>query len=274
MTRAAFLTLEERGSFVIDDALAISELGRRGWQVDEVPWTRDAAWDTYACAVVRTTWDYQQDPPRFLAALDRIAAATRLWNPVEVIGWNLHKSYLGELARRGVAVVPTTYGRGHPPAVLPGRHVLKPVVSANADDTFVVDGGVAPDVAARFAGREWMLQPFVPSVLAEGEHSLFYFADRYSHAVVKRPQPGDFRVQEEHGGAIAAETPAGDLRAAADAVIAAVGQTLLQARVDLVRLEDGTPALMELELIEPSLYFRMDPGAAGRFADALLELTG
>jgi len=152
---------------------------------------------------------------------------------------------------------------------------VKPVVSANADDTFVVDAGgqEVPELAATFADRAWMLQPFVDSVLAEGEHSLFYFAGRYSHAVVKRPKAGDFRVQEEHGGHIAAEEPAGDLRAAADAVLAALDDTLLQARVDLVRLADGTPALMELELIEPSLYFRMDPGAAGRFADALAELT-
>ena len=277
MRRAAFLTLEERGAFVVDDALAIEELAARGWQVEEIPWTRDAAWERYDCAVVRTTWDYQSDCPGFLRALERIAAATALWNPLEVIRWNIEKTYLGELAGRGVSIVPTRFGHGSPVealAALPGRHVLKPVVSANADDTYVIDGGLAAgDLATRFAGRSWMLQPFVDSVLSEGEHSLFYFAGRYSHAVVKRPRPGDFRVQEEHGGHIASEDPAADLRAAADGVLAAVGRPLLQARVDLVRLDDGAPALMELELIEPSLYFRMDAGAAGRFADALIACT-
>lgn len=280
MRRAAFLTLEERGSFVVDDALAIEELAGRGWQVEEIPWTRDAAWQRYDCAVVRTTWDYQVDCPGFLRALARIAAATALWNPLEVIRWNIEKTYLGELAGRGVHIVPTRFGHGSPEdalAALSGRHVLKPVISANADDTYVIESGQAADgagdLANRFAGRSWMLQPFVDSVLSEGEHSLFYFAGRYSHAVVKRPRPGDFRVQEEHGGHIASEEPAGDLRAAADAVLAAVDQPLLQARVDLVRLDDGAPALMELELIEPSLYFRMDSGAAGRFADALIACT-
>jgi glutathione synthase/RimK-type ligase-like ATP-grasp enzyme len=278
MRRAAFLTLEERGSFVVDDALAIEELARRGWQVDEVPWTRDAAWEQYACVVVRTTWDYQSDCAGFLRALERIAAATALWNPLDLIRWNIEKTYLGQLAARGVPIVPTTFGRGSPLralAALRGGHVLKPVVSANADDTFVIEDGRvaadAPDLAARFADHAWMLQPFVGSVLSEGEHSLFYFANRYSHAVVKRPKPGDFRVQEEHGGHIAAEEPAGDLRAVAEAVLAALGRPLLQARVDLVRLDDGSPALMELELIEPSLYFRTDGGAAARFADALIE---
>ena len=278
MPRAAFLTLEDRESFVIDDAHAIAELTRRGWQVDEIAWTRGAAWERYDCVVVRTTWDYQRDVAGFLGTLERISAVVPLWNPVEVIRWNLEKTYLQDLAARGVPIVPTAFGHGSPESALAarrGRHVVKPVVSANADDTFVVDAGdrAFPELAATFAGRAWMLQPFVDAVLAEGEHSLFYFAGRYSHAVVKRPKAGDFRVQEEHGGHIAAEQPAGDLRAAADAVLAALDHTLLQARVDLVRLADGTPALMELELIEPSLYFRTDEGAAGRFADALAELT-
>jgi hypothetical protein len=278
--RAAFLTLADRGSFVMDDALAIAELDRRGWQVDEIPWTQEADWSRYACAIVRTTWDYQSDCPGFLATLERIAAATALWNPLAIIRWNIEKTYLGELAARGVTTVPTVFGRGSPLEALaarPGRHVLKPVVSANADHTYVVDGA-EPDswprhLAATFAARPWMLQPFVDSIVADGEHSLFYFAHRYSHAVVKRPRAGDFRVQEEHGGDIAAAEPAADLRAAADAVLAALPRPLLQARVDLVRLDDGRPALMEVELIEPSLYFRKDAGAAARFAGALAELV-
>src|SRR6185503_1367686 len=157
-----------------------------------------------------------------------------------------------------------------------GRHVLKPAISANAHDTFVVEGGEPAswpaELASTFAARTWMLQPFVRAVEGEGEMSLFYFAHRYSHAVIKRPRAGDFRVQEEHGGHIAPAQPAADLRAAADAVVAALPGPLLQARVDLVRLDDGRPALMEAELIEPSLYFRMDPSAPARFADALVEL--
>jgi hypothetical protein len=208
--------------------------------------------------------------------LEGIAAMTLLWNPLEVIRWNIRKTYLLELAARGVRIVPTRFGHGaelEELRALGGQHVLKPVVGANADDTFVLDGArSASQLVTRFANREWMLQPFVSSIRTGGEHSLFYFGNRYSHAVVKQPKPGDFRVQEEHGARISREDPAADLRAAADAVMAAAGKPLLQARVDLVRLDDGAAALMELELIEPSLYFREDAGAAERFADALLEL--
>jgi glutathione synthase/RimK-type ligase-like ATP-grasp enzyme len=278
--RVALLTLEDRGSFVIDDAHAIEALARRGWLADEIPWRREAAWHEYACVVVRTTWDYQREPEAFLRALERIAAVTPLWNPLEVIRWNVRKTYLRELAAKGVRVVPTRFGRGaalDQLRALRGSHVLKPVIGANAGDTFVLDGSQSgaelAAIAGKFADREYMLQPFVDAIRTEGEHSLFYFSHRYSHAVLKRPKEGDFRVQEEHGARIVPEAPAADLRAAADAVMATLGKPLLQARVDLVRLEDGAPAVMELELIEPSLYFREDEGAAGRFAGALIELA-
>jgi hypothetical protein len=279
--RAAFLTLEDRGSFVMDDDLAIDALARRGWHVDEIPWRREASWCEYACVVVRSTWDYQHDPAAFLRVLETIEANTTLWNSVEVIRWNLRKTYLRELAARGVRIVPTTFGWGTAQKELrelQRASVLKPVLGANANDTFVVDGAQSEseliEIGNRFANREWMLQPFVGSVATEGEHSLFYFANRYSHAVVKRPKPGDFRVQEEHGGIISLQDAAAELRLAADAVMTAVGRQLLQARVDLVRLDDGSLAVMELELIEPSLYFRMDAGAAERFADVFESCQG
>jgi glutathione synthase/RimK-type ligase-like ATP-grasp enzyme len=278
--RAAFLTLEDRTGFVVDDGLAAAELTRRGWEVEELPWNRPADWSRFDAVVVRSTWDYQHAPAAFLAALEAIhASGARLFNPLEVIRWNLRKTYLRDLAAGGVAIVPTTFGRGLSAATLRdwvaagGRRVLKPVVSANAHDTYPLEastpGAVLESIAARYADREWMAQPFVRSVTEVGEYSLFYFGQRWSHAILKTPARGDFRVQEDHGGTIRPIAPPPDLRAAADAVLAAVHQPLLQARVDLVRLDDGTPALMELELIEPSLYFRTDPASPAHFADAL-----
>jgi glutathione synthase/RimK-type ligase-like ATP-grasp enzyme len=281
--RLAFLTLEDRAGFVIDDALAIAALARRGCAVDEVPWRRrDVRWTDYDGVVVRTTWDYQRDLDGFYAALDAIAATgVPLANDLPTIRWNARKTYLQELAARGVATVPTTWGTGTSRAALralcdahgPHGAVLKPVVGANADDTFRLRART-PDatldaIVATFAGRAWMAQPFVARVLDEGEFSLFYFGGALSHAIVKRPKRGDFRVQEEHGGHIAATPVTGELRAAAEQVMAALPTTPLQARVDLVRRDDGALALMELEAIEPSLYFRTDDGAADRFADAL-----
>jgi glutathione synthase/RimK-type ligase-like ATP-grasp enzyme len=281
--RVAFLTLEHRGDYVIDDALAIDELTRRGWRVDEVPWRRAGVdWRAWDAVVIRTTWDYQRDLAAFLATLDAIdAAGVPLANATPLVRWNARKTYLRDLAARGVPTVPTRWGsgltgeevRGLCGALGADECVVKPVVGANAEDTFRVARDEpterASAVASRFEGRAWMAQPFVRSVLDEGERSVFYFGGAYSHAVVKVPKAGDFRVQEEHGGTIERLEPDGALRAASDRVMAALGEAPLQARVDLVRLDDGAFALMELEVIEPSLYFRTHPDAASHFADAL-----
>lgn len=279
--RIAFLTLEDRSSFVIDDDLAIAELAGRGIDVDEVPWRREADWGGYAGVIVRTTWDYQADLPGFLATLAGIEKVTRLANPLAMVRWNAEKTYLRELAADGIPIVPAIWGQGLAPAelaALPGRLgvaecVIKPVVSANADDTFRVpatlDDAARASIAARFVDRAWLAQPFVRAIVEDGEYSVFYFDGAASHAIRKRPATADFRVQEEHGGLIEAHPLEGDLRQAADRVVALLRPTPLQARVDLVRLDDGTRAVMEVEAIEPSLYFRTSAAAPARFADAV-----
>jgi len=279
MTRLCFLTLEDRADFVIDDELAIAELARRGIAVEEVPWRRAGDASGYDAVVIRTPWDYQRDLPAFLATLDAIAAAgVPLANDPTLVRWNADKRYLGELAARGVPIVPTTYGvgltvdelRGMPGRLGVGECVVKPVVGANADDTYRVTAeSASQEVVSRYVDRAWMAQPFVEAVVSEGEHSLFFFDGELSHAIVKIPRRGDFRVQEEHGGEILAEEATAELVAAATGVMAALGDPPLQARVDLVRLADGSLALMELEAIEPSLYFRMHPRAPAHFADAI-----
>ena len=288
MRRLAFLTLEDRGDFVIADALAIAELARRQIQVDEVPWRRTGIdWRVYAGVVVRTTWDYQHDLEGFFARLDEIErAGVPLANPASLARWNARKTYLADLAARGVPTVPTRWGRGFsvedlrglPDRIGADEVVVKPVVGANADDAYRIARGAGDDVlapiAARYPDRDWMAQPFLPAILGEGEMSTFHFAGRLSHAIVKRPKPGDFRVQEEHGGLIQPWSPDGEAVRVAEAALAALGPPPLQARVDLVRLGDGSLALMELELIEPSLYFRMHEDAPRRFAGAVEDWLG
>ena len=281
--RLALLTLENRANYVIDDDLAIAELRRRGHAVEEVPWRRPTDWRTFDAVVIRTTWDYQRDLDAFLAALERIVAAgVPLANALPLVKWNARKTYLKDLAARGVAVVPSVWGEGLTSAelrALPQRLasrecVLKPVVSANAEDTYRVHAGLddatVARICARFEGRAWLAQPFVGSIVRDGELSLFHFLGVYSHAVRKTPAAGDFRVQEEYGGHIAPLEPDATLRAVSDRVLATLeGPAPLQARVDLVRLDDGSVAVMELEAIEPSLYFRTHPDAAAHFADAV-----
>ena len=283
MRPIAFLTLEDRTAYVIDDALAIDELGRRGVKVDEIPWRRAGTdWRAYDGVVIRTTWDYQRDLGAFLGLLDELERMSiPLANRASLVRWNAHKTYLVDLAARRVPIVPTRWGRdmsAEDVRALPGslgtaECVLKPAVGANAEDTYRLGAGIgereANEIATRFAGREWMAQPFVSSIVRDGEVSLFYFAGIFSHAIVKRPKPLDFRVQEEHGASIEPWTVEEEASRAARAVLAALGEPPLQARIDLVRLDDGTLALMELEAIEPSLYFRMHEHAARNFADAV-----
>jgi glutathione synthase/RimK-type ligase-like ATP-grasp enzyme len=286
MRRCAFLTMDNLDGFVSDDALAYGPLRRLGWDVEAVPWRRPAvAWGAFDAVVIRSTWDYQHDPEAFLAVLEQVArSGTRLENPLGLVRWNMNKAYLGDLGRRGVPVVPTAWGHDLGPvdegAIL-GRLgtdevVLKPVVGASGEHTYRLARGSAgwAEAAAAFARRAYLAQPFVRSVVEEGEYSLFYFAGALSHAVLKEPAAGDFRVQEEHGGVIRALAPSGGLAAAGARALAAVGQAPLYARVDLVRLGGGGYALMELELIEPSLYLRMDAGAPERFARALARHLG
>jgi hypothetical protein len=282
VARIAFLTLEVRHPFVIDDALAIAELTRRGHQVEEVPWMKATDWAGFDGVIIRTTWDYHRQVDAFLSALDAIAqTGVPLANPLALVRWNARKTYLKDLAARGVCIVPTVWGeglsadevRGLPQQLGAGPCVLKPQVSANAEDTFRLEPGVsledAEHIAARYPRRGWMAQPFVASIATLGELSLFYFSGAFSHAARKLPKAGDFRVQEEHGGVITGFEPDAAMLEVGAGVLAALEVVPLQARVDLVRLDDGALALMELELIEPSLYFRTHPAAPANFADAV-----
>ena len=137
-----------------------------------------------------------------------------------------------------------------------------------------VDMGTAVRLEAAFVGREMLAQPFVDAIVDEGEFSLFYFDGSLSHTILKTPQTDDFRVQEEHGGIITAVTPEEKLVQCGAQVMEALGETPLYARPDFVRTPEGGFALMELELIEPALYFRMDEGSPMRFASAFVRRMG
>ena len=246
--RVAFLTMEDPEGFFTYDHLAVEPLRRLGWDVTEIPWDRrDAAWQEYAAAVIRSPWDYQQRPQAFVRVLETIEwSGARLWNSVEVVRWNIHKSYLQDLQQRGVRVVPSRWLPALPAAELAASFdalqtdeiVAKPMVGANADDTFRVPRHAGKStreaVAACFANRECLVQPFLPSIVEIGEYSLFYFDREYSHAILKTPAAGDFRVQEEHGGIIQTANPSRELRDAADRALSDLPFRTLYARIDLV----------------------------------------
>jgi hypothetical protein len=283
MRQCAFLTTEALDGFVTDDDLAHALMREIGWEVTAVPWNRPVDWSRFEAAVVRSTWDYHKHLDDFLAALEAIdRSGTRLANSLETVRWNVRKTYLRDLETRGLPVVPTLWRTGPDADRIRGLFdeletdeiVLKPVVSASAYDTFRLDrGSDLSEVEALFAGREVMAQPFLPSIVEEGEYSLFYFGGELSHTIVKSPKEKDFRVQEEHGGLIRPADPPAPLPDLGRRILGALPEQPLYARVDLVRQSPGDPTfvLMELELVEPSLYFRIVPGSAGRFARAFAD---
>ena len=276
MKRVCFLSMDDLSGYVADDDLAIPALADLGWRVDTVSWRdTNTDWNAFAAVIIRTTWDYQKEPERFLSVLEQIDnSAARLENPLETIRWNLSKVYLRDMERRGCPIVPTIWDAAYTAEdfatwrdeLSADELIIKPVVSATAEHTYRLreyDTGLE----SVFKTREFMVQPFMPAIITSGEFSLFYFGGEFSHAINKSPRTNDFRVQEEHGGIITAVDPSPSMRRAADNAVKAIGQELLYARVDLVSDANGNFLLMELELIEPALYFRMDERSTMFFAE-------
>jgi glutathione synthase/RimK-type ligase-like ATP-grasp enzyme len=281
--RVGFVTSGELRDLTPDDRSASPVLAARGVEVVPVVWTEPLPAKLDAL-VLRSTWDYHLALPRFLAWIDAVeAAGLPLFNRPATIRSNVDKKYLLEVAARGVRIVPTRHApRGSGvelPALLQEAGwtdvVVKPSVSGGAFETWRTRGS-GPD-AARFARQletmDCLVQPFLPELVSQGEWSLLFFRGRFSHAVLKRPGQGDFRVQEEFGGAFGpAEAPMAIVEAATLALDAS-GQETLYARVDGV-VREGRFEVMELELVEPTLFFATSPGSADRFADALVEALG
>lgn len=268
--------MDDLAGYVSDDELAIAPMNELGWEVETISW-RDATvdWERFDAVVIRTPWDYQEQPEEFLRVLRIIdATSARLENPISIIEWNLDKTYLCDVERRGIRVVPTIWSNGEVSEerfaewkrkLASDELIIKPTISATAKDTFRL-AGFDRDLIDVFEGRSFMVQPFVRQIIEEGEFSLFYFNGIYSHTILKSPKKGDFRVQEEHGGVISTFNPEPKMLRAAEMINALISPIPLYSRVDLVRCDDGGFALMELELIEPALYFRMDERSPYLFA--------
>ncbi len=280
----AFVTYAAAPEGTADDRLALAPLAARGIRAVPAVWD-DAGvdWAAFDAIVVRSTWDYFHHLDRFrawIAARDR--AGVPLFNAAAIMLANVDKTYLRGLERAGVPVVPTAWpGAGSRLAdVLAAQGwaeaVVKPAVSGGAFETWRVAAAEADAHQHRFAALlargDVLVQPFLPQI-AGGEVSLVYFDGRFSHALVKTPRAGDFRVQPQHGGQQQAYRPSAALVAQGAALLAALPETPLYARVDGL-VQNGALRLMELELVEPHLYLATNPGAEARFADAIARRLG
>ncbi len=245
-----------------------------GLVAEPLDWTRAAETDAEVVMPL-LVWGYHLEPGRWLTMLDALAASgVRTLNSAALLRWNTAKTYLAELEDADVPVVPTLFAdRATSKTVEEARDllgggelVIKPQISGGSHETIRLAPGAALENGPTGPA---MIQPFLPSVSGEGELSMLHFGSVFSHAVGKVARGGDFRVQPQFGSTIGPATPSDEAMDVAAAVFAALDETPVYARVDLIRHLDGTLRVMELEAIEPDLFFEHDPRAGARFAAAV-----
>lgn len=265
----------------VEMPVLVSALADRGVRGRVVVWGSPFDWSSVPLVLVRSPWDYVGSLDTFLGWAEKVDQTTVLVNPLRVLKWNSHKSYLAELAGAGVPTIPTSVvpraasaeARGAELANYRGDVVIKPAVSVGAIGAFrgpalSVEAGA--HLAGLTAGGDALVQPFQPAVLEEGEISLVYLGGSLSHAVRKVPSGGDYRVQARYGGTVRSHQPTRRQRDVAEAALARAPAPVSYARVDMVGEQE--PLVMELELIEPELFLRFEPASPGRLADHLVGL--
>lgn len=248
----------------------------RGLRVEDVSWDDPKAdWSTYEAAIIGTTWDYWDRLDEFLGALERIEGQTKLFNPSALVRWNCRKTYLRELEGKGAKLIPTLWldvadeaaARAAFDTLGADDLVFKRQVGAGAKDQHRVKRGEAiPEMR-----HPMMVQPFLPMIQTEGELSFIFIDGAFCHALVKRAQPGDYRIQSTYGGREEKITPSADDLAAARAIIGTLDEAPLYGRVDMLRGEAGGLLLMELEVIEPYLYPVEGPELGERMAAGVVR---
>jgi hypothetical protein len=251
----------------------------RGFRVEDVAWDdAKADWAGYAAVIIGTTWDYWDRLDEFLAALERIEGQTRLFNGSALVRWNARKTYLRRLETKGAKLIPTLWldvadeaaARSAFDTLGADDLVFKRQVGAGAKDQHRLKRG-EPIPEMR---HPMMVQPFLKMIQEEGELSFIFIDGEFCHALIKRAQPGDYRIQSTYGGREEKITPSTDDLAAARAIIRTLDEPPLYGRVDMLRGPDGGLLLMELEVIEPYLYPIEGPELGERMAAGVARRLG
>jgi hypothetical protein len=281
MPRIALATSSKHPNLAADDRLLLAPLAKRGIQTEPAVWNSPSQdWSLFDGVILRSCWDYHLRPEEFLRWIASLEAKRiPLWNPASVVRWNANKGYLRELGAKGIAIVPTLWPEASDPVGLPEKlrelgwtkAVVKPRISATAHRTHLIALDNAESAQGLFEelrdGPGVMVQKFMESIVREGEWSLMFFGGQFSHAILKTPKAGDFRVQGDFGGNERPADPPALVEESAAVIVRSVAPTLY-ARVDGV-VDQGQFRLMELELIEPMLFLALHPEATSRFAEAI-----
>jgi glutathione synthase/RimK-type ligase-like ATP-grasp enzyme len=237
---------------------------------------RDASvdWSNASVTMLRSPWDYVHHLDEFITWAERVNAVSDLWNPLELLRWNTHKSYLLDLQARGAPIVPTVVllagSAASLDAICDARGwntvVVKPAIASGGDGAHrgeVGDATLQLHLDALLAAGEVLVQPYVGAVERDGETSVVLFDGHFSHALHKRPAAGDYRVQEHHGGTTDLVDPSPGLIELAERVCGVLPTPTLYARIDVVSLGDRWHVI-EAEVTEPSLWLDLAPAEATR----------
>ena len=282
--RLAWVTAREARGRDEDEPLALAALQRAGVPVDVVDWDDpEVEWSRFDRVVLRSAWDYPQRLPEFLSWLEDVDAVSELVNPPEAVRWSLDKQYLAELEAAGVPITPTVFVPPASVATFPaGDFVVKPAVGAGSREVASYGADQQEIASAHVArlhasGHTVLVQPLLTSVATEGEWPLVFFDGTFSHAASKRvavPRAAvvdDLFAEETNAEHVATVAQIGVAQAAVDLVSHRLG-TPTYARVDLVRDDTGQFCVLEVELIEPSLFLPYaDEAAVERFAAVLVR---
>jgi glutathione synthase/RimK-type ligase-like ATP-grasp enzyme len=276
-TRAiGLLTSKDLPKLIGDEQSLIKAFKGKGIECKPLVWNEPQVWSDYQSVIIRNPWDYFNHKDHFLNVLETISQQTKLLNPIDLVKWNLDKHYLMELQDKGIATIPTSHVTSieHLKSQLQTLHyerfVLKPFVSAGAYKTFAFAKHQIPvEVEALdFVAEAFMLQPFLEEIQTRGEASLIYINGVFSHAIIKTPAPNDFRVQEDFGGKVEIYEPTENELLLSLQVIDNLPHKSLYARVDISWF-NKLPSLMEVELVEPELFFRFSKTAAEKLVNSL-----
>jgi hypothetical protein len=282
----ALVTCLEWPELSPSDAALQKALIARGIDARPLAWNEPTAdWSQPRMSIIRATWDYFNQRDVFLDWARRISQLHALWNPLPLLQWNTHKSYLRDLGERGVPIISTAwFNKGSSvnfEELLQERGwtdvVIKPAVSAEAYGTILIKEGMALEgqlyIDHMLTLHDMLIQPFMPAVLSSGERSVIVVDGQVTHALQRPPIHAVRPDGQEEADLPQKElvTPLEDELQLVRKVMDALDWPTLYARVDLIRDMEGRPCLMELELVEPSLWMHWKSEAAELLADAVVK---
>lgn len=264
-----------------DDHLFINILKQDGIEVEILNWNeKNIEWAKYNAVIIRTTWDYQKRFSEFSDVINKISKDTMLLNPIDVINWNIDKKYLIELQNQNLPTVPSRWfsdltkeniascfddlnqGQGI---------IVKPTISASSQGIQKINS--VDELQEQQNEKDWLVQPFIPSIEEFGEYSLLYYSKEFSHAICKLPKAGEYRSQEEFGSSLSAWTPDKEALKLAEHILEIIPKNHLYARIDLIKKPNSNQYyIMEVEMIEPAMFLRFSDNAASNFANAIRKI--